>query len=109
RDAATVPQTSRSIWARRASSPAMVATSRLDSMSAPVTVVAVDVGLVAAQDLASRFPAGEAIRADAAELAVVLSGDQQQLAGRGAALQGAVGLGGVGEGITGADQDLDGA
>ena len=77
RDAATVPQTSRSIWARRASSPAMVATSRLDSMSAPVTVVAVDVGLVAAQDLASRFPAGEAIRADAAELAVVLSGDQQ--------------------------------
>lgn len=77
REAATVPGTSRSIWARRASSPAMVATSRLDSLTVPVTVVAVDVGRVAAEELASRFPDAEMVAVEADGLAEVLSGNQE--------------------------------
>lgn len=77
RDAATIPGTSRSIWARRASSPAMVATSRLDSLALPVTVVAVDIDRSDAEELATRFPEGRAVAVAASGLVGVLSGNEE--------------------------------
>lgn len=77
RNVAAVPGTARSIWARRASTPAMVATSRLDSLTMPVRILTVDTSQAAARDLASRLRGAEPVRVDVADLSAVLLGDQE--------------------------------
>lgn len=55
----------------------MVATSRLDSLALPVTVVAVDIDRSDAEELATRFPEGRAVAVAASGLVGVLSGNEE--------------------------------
>lgn len=74
RRAAAVPGTAQSIRARRASDPASLATSRLQQLTAPVAVVALDIDASEASALADDFPEGEAVEVRPGELADFLAG-----------------------------------
>jgi pimeloyl-ACP methyl ester carboxylesterase len=74
RRAASVPGTAQSIRARRASDPVSLGSSRLQEITVPVMVVAVDMDRSEASELADLFPEGEAMEARPDELAGVLSG-----------------------------------
>lgn len=75
RNAVTVPGTARSIWARRASDPAAVAPGRLGEVTAPVTVVAVDLTPSDADALASRFDRAESVVTTPNRLAEAITGE----------------------------------
>lgn len=72
RQAASIPGTAASIRARRASDPASLAASRLDEITAPVIVVAIEMDPATASELAGRFGEGEAFEAESDELAGLL-------------------------------------
>lgn len=74
RRAASVPGTAGAIRARRASDPAFVAPGRLDEVTVPVTVVAVDMARSEADALAEEFPEAEATAVQARDLAATLAG-----------------------------------
>lgn len=68
RRAATVPGTARAIWARRSTSPASVAGTRLDEIQVPVELVAVEASREEIEEVAARFPAAQVTTASAATL-----------------------------------------
>lgn len=74
RNAVTVPGTARSIWARRASDPAAVAPGRLDEVTVPVTVVAVETTPADADALATRFRQAESVVTTPGRLAEAIAG-----------------------------------
>lgn len=75
RNAVTVPGTARSIWARRASEPAAVAPGRLSEVTAPVTVVAVELTPGDVDALADRFDGAESVVTTPNRLAEAITGE----------------------------------
>lgn len=73
RRAAEIPGTARGIWARQASDPAMVALTRLEALSIPVSVVAVDRDEATVREVAELFPEAEVVSVDARDLAETLA------------------------------------
>lgn len=72
--AASIPGTARGIWARRASAPALVAPDRLDEITVPVLMVAVDLSRTQVESLAEDFPAAEVAVVTSNRLVEALTG-----------------------------------
>lgn len=74
RRAASVPGTAGAIRARRASEPAFVAPGRLEDITVPVMVVAVDMARGEADALADEFPEADVTAVQVRDLAATVAG-----------------------------------